>query len=622
MSIRRPGLCALAVSVLALVGGEEPARAGDTPRVRIILPRSAMTNASADATTTDVVLDQQLPAGQDFFLEMPIAGKESEVYASVELWPKPSTGECKDPTPNIEQHYRFGMQIFKENDESLLRAKVPKLQIGTGYCIRVTGRTSIPDSTASGAASEASVVVEKRAVSGDCIEAITQESFDSALAEGLRAYKYKSDATAAARKARTDFDKDNRGREKCEALEKAKTTRRDAEAASIAAEKDLAAQIAKIREVDEKGRPSDTPTLPPLMVRAPMVRIFNENYLASEALDDQKLDAAVRYLGVRIAQNETDFLKNWRDKLVTLGRVDALGRFKLAERDTLFTSAPDHPFELWTGTAYVSMRQFKANLRLDAGGAVVSEVAIDAALKQITFRMKDRWTEGGKENQLVVKWIGALQTLVSRVDAVRDKHEARDKALKAFDTERVSFRTAVRSAFDTKDARAELTVSVGLGVQTEKAGAGQTAAATNYASVDLGAAFAAPSGGTRFDPWLVPYVGLNIYFAPVEREIPLEEIHGNRWDKFLQRFSVTVGMTLSQPKISGRELKPFFLGSSNPLVAALGLRLTPYSRLTMGAMIYSLADPNPASTGTSIYAAPFLGYSLDADVVHLVGKVL
>lgn len=621
MSIRRTALCALALSALlpGLTGGA--ARAGDPPRVRIILPRSAMSNAGGDAMTTDVVLDQQLPAGQDFYLELPIGSKDSEIYASVELWPKPASGDCKDPPPAVEQHYRFGMQSQKEGDESLLRAKVPKLQIGTGYCVRVIGRTTIPDSTASGAAGEASLVIEKRAVSGACVEAITQESFDSALAEGLKAYKYKSDATSAARKARTDFDKDNKGRERCESLEKAKIGRRDADAASLAAEKDLAAQVQKIREVDDKGRPSDTPSLPPLMARAPMVRIFNENYLASEALDDAKLDAAVRYLGVRIAQNDTDFLKNWRDKLVTLGRVDALGRLKLAERDTLFTSAPDHPFELWTGQGYVSMRQFKANLRVDAGGAVVSEVAIDSALKQITYRIKDRWSEGGKENPLVVKWVGALQSLVSRIDAVREKHDAREKAQKAFETERVSFRTAVRSAYDTKEARAELTVSVGLGVQTEKAGAGQTAPASNYASVDFGAAFAAPSGGTSFDPWLVPYLGLNIYFVPVEREIPLEEIHGSHWDKFLQRFSVTVGMTLSQPKISGREFKPFFLGSSNPLVAALGYRLTPYSRVTMGAMIYSLGDVNPTSVGSGIYAAPFLGYSLDADVIHLVGKL-
>src|SRR5262249_55140214 len=148
------------------------------------------------------------------------------------------------------------------------------------------------------------------------------------------------------------------------------------------------------------------------------------------------------------------------------------------------------------------------------------------------------------------------------------------------------------------------------------AGEGTTPSAANFASVDVGALLAFPSGGTASDQWFIPYLGLNLYLTAVDRTVPLTELTGGTWMKVRQRLSLTIGMTLAQPSLTGRTVTPPFAGHFP--IAAVGARLTQFTRLLGGVVFYQIDDANPASARHQLVVAPFAGASLDIDVVHLL----
>jgi hypothetical protein len=148
-------------------------------------------------------------------------------------------------------------------------------------------------------------------------------------------------------------------------------------------------------------------------------------------------------------------------------------------------------------------------------------------------------------------------------------------------------------------------------------GQGTTPAAANYASVDAGVLIAGPSGGTTSQPIIVPYLGLNVYFTPVDRTIPVSQLAGtwamrNVW----QRVSLTLGSSLATPSVPGRSLSAPFAGVYP--IAGVGYRLTQFIRVSAGAIFYTMADINPASGAEHLSAAPFVAGSLDIDVIHLL----
>jgi hypothetical protein len=135
--------------------------------------------------------------------------------------------------------------------------------------------------------------------------------------------------------------------------------------------------------------------------------------------------------------------------------------------------------------------------------------------------------------------------------------------------------------------------------------------------VDLGVAFAF----TDFDTWFLPYVGLNLYAVPVDRTIAPSQLTGSAAHKYLwQRLSVTLGVSLSAPTTAGRTVEAPLL-SRYPM-AALGYRVGSYSRVVGGVVFYKLADPNPLSARRSLQGSPFVGASLDVDLVHLLTQGL
>jgi hypothetical protein len=174
-------------------------------------------------------------------------------------------------------------------------------------------------------------------------------------------------------------------------------------------------------------------------------------------------------------------------------------------------------------------------------------------------------------------------------------------------------RELLTGAFMAEDVRKQLRVHIRPVQLSPTAGSGETPAKANYAALDLGAVFAFPHG----DTWFLPYLGLNVYFVPVDRTIAPSQLTGSFAHRLIwQRLSVTLGMSLSAPTTSGRTLEAPFL-DRYPL-AALGYRIGSYVRVVGGVLFYKEKDPNPLSEQRSLKAAPFAGASLDIDLVHLL----
>ena len=114
---------------------------------------------------------------------------------------------------------------------------------------------------------------------------------------------------------------------------------------------------------------------------------------------------------------------------------------------------------------------------------------------------------------------------------------------------------------------------------------------------------------------IVPYIGVNWYLRPVNKDAPLE---WRCWKScFRRRFAFTVGVSATSVKQQDRIED---LVSSRALLLGAGLRVTDYVRATGGALIVKSyvngVDNRPEPHGLLAGAA-----SLDIDVIQLLGKV-
>jgi hypothetical protein len=140
---------------------------------------------------------------------------------------------------------------------------------------------------------------------------------------------------------------------------------------------------------------------------------------------------------------------------------------------------------------------------------------------------------------------------------------------------------------------------------------------TWYFSVDVGLAVA-PVIGEVF-----PYVGINIYFRPVNKEAPLSSLSNT----FSRRFSAMIGYTWTDNLLKDNERLGIFTrdnavgvsvenqDADAMLVFGAGLRVTDALRLAGGALLFKSEDPNPLITDTKLQVTPFFSMSFDWDAV-------
>lgn len=110
---------------------------------------------------------------------------------------------------------------------------------------------------------------------------------------------------------------------------------------------------------------------------------------------------------------------------------------------------------------------------------------------------------------------------------------------------------------------------------------------------------------------VVGYLGTNIYFRPINRDVPLSVLEQRSTSTFLNRFSVTIGITVSSVEKSNQRTGLF---GSQGLILGAGYRVTDTIRLNGGALVYRERSVNPLNGDLSIAASPFVGVSFDVNV--------
>ncbi len=228
----------------------------------------------------------------------------------------------------------------------------------------------------------------------------------------------------------------------------------------------------------------------------------------------------------------------------------------------------------------------------------------------------------------------AVTRLLTTIRQLGEEWDKRNTARKDVETARASRDQAFQGLREAL-ARSLQTQQVVSAFRSLRASRGhtdpkmlRTPPAGSFASPDVGAFLAAPvlfrrgsaDPGIAGDPWVLPYAGLNLYLEPVERDVPLDQLveTKKRWFS-RQRWSGTLGFVFkAEPSISDRRVKAPIL-SAYPVVG-VGYRVTPYLRITGGAVGYMLLDSNPGSKRASPSVAPFVGASIDTDLVSMLGN--
>lgn len=130
-----------------------------------------------------------------------------------------------------------------------------------------------------------------------------------------------------------------------------------------------------------------------------------------------------------------------------------------------------------------------------------------------------------------------------------------------------------------------------------------------YVAADLGVGVA-----PRIDK-VVPYVGTNIYFRPVNKSADLGDprLEGSI---FWRRFSVMLGATIQDIHESGQREGLF---ANRGFILGGGLRLNRSIRVSAGSLLFREIDPNPLITKKSLAGTYFLSLSFDWDVRETFG---
>ena len=126
-----------------------------------------------------------------------------------------------------------------------------------------------------------------------------------------------------------------------------------------------------------------------------------------------------------------------------------------------------------------------------------------------------------------------------------------------------------------------------------------------YASADVGFAVLPDLGEA------VPYLGMNLYFRPVNRDAPLGPLFSLRSLADPRRWSVTLGVALESLAQNGRRKDLF--GTTSLLVGP-GWRLHEVLRFGGGFVMFQKIDDNPLHDNASLSVTWYLNASLDLHV--------
>jgi hypothetical protein len=245
----------------------------------------------------------------------------------------------------------------------------------------------------------------------------------------------------------------------------------------------------------------------------------------------------------------------------------------------------------------------RANLHLPAQAAVHANglrpeaQAAQAALQALMAAEPLAWasadcTEEDRGCRALRKTARFAHRAVAALDAERAGRAALDTAIARFD-EALTRWTTGRPLLRTRQVTSPLP--------------GYTQRLGYYVSGDLGLAM--PFFGA--EPTLVSFIGINFYFAPVDKDRPMDASTA-----FRERFSLTAGLTLGTLTDAAHTVQGSLGGAS--ALAGVGYRLTDYARLGVGAVLFRQADANPTVRRDHLRLAPYWALSVDLDVAGTV----
>lgn len=572
--------------------------------------------AAADTTVRlDPVssrFDQRIPSSSAFTLDVPVPGKDL-IRGELEVWPA-RAGECK-PTSDRRQHYELAMVASGTDADRVLRATVPALQVDTRFCFGVRIARGLDDVAAVGISSSAVADVLQRIpleVACRDVDALRSTLISELSAAVGRATSINLETRQLAVRSASPTS-DAVGRAVVQGLD-LQTMCSTVLTASGAAE--VASKAAEQAKVDRAAFTALDPVKPVALLGTNLVKARLPLWVSGsgttteirrfvDVLDQETSLAAAAQALEPISAELADLLRDMQPATADRKAIRAAFKAALAKRDpqpatlvyssggTLLQIALDDLFAPSAGPALAARRKILLE-NLDLLKRQFAAYALDDANAK--------------------PWLAALAQLHNLDLAYQAANRELAAKLDARDAARQAFATKLKERLVSVDVRG-LVISVSTVQSAQNIAAPATDTGASSVAADIGVLFALPIGVDRnrddYKPWLVPYAGVNIYASRVDRTVSFDELVGARWR---QRMSLTLGALITRPDINGKSISMPFLDSGVVPVAAIGVRLTSFTRFTVGGFLFDYNDPNPATTTTHRAGAVWIGLSIDADV--------
>ena len=114
------------------------------------------------------------------------------------------------------------------------------------------------------------------------------------------------------------------------------------------------------------------------------------------------------------------------------------------------------------------------------------------------------------------------------------------------------------------------------------------------------------------------YTMINIYFRPIDKNLPLWNTNYTAWDFLASRLSLAVGLTLTS--VDKAHVRTGIVGSDGILLGT-GFRLLPWFKITAGTLLYHGLNQNPLiSSNPNLRWTGFASLSIDVDVKSIFGS--
>jgi hypothetical protein len=605
--------------------------------------------------------DQRIPSSTPFVLEIKSAGSEV-LRGEVEIWP---TGdECTGAPTSERQHYTLAMTPSGSSPDRVLRATVPALQVDTHFCFRVRITHGLDEVRAIGFAARVTERVfssdpatapgEKLDVETTCQQPTRRATFADHITRAVASVSQQDLANARAalsRSAEATPPAAARGKGQAAeprseglaertvapaALGPVRTASSGAIGKAVVDGLDLEALCRALDQASEAARASGPITgaatdqanaeaaldglaaAPPITARLPLFVTGTPPGLEIRRYDqipmqDAAIPAAAAALEALVPElaallHEVEGAKPeakaapyaaYLAKLRALPRVPVVvayvagGSLFPASLDALFPGQrPGEPDADWAKRRALQRGIVLANLDL----------------------LKRQMAAFQNDDARAQVWFAALDALQRADQAARTAAAAQRAKLDAVDAARGAIAAKIRERLVSADARA-LVVNITSIQSQQTMKAPQTGEGVSSVSPDIGVLLAFPiyadTAHAGWEPWLVPYAGVNLYRQRVDRVVPFDQLVGSWWR---QRMSLTLGALLTRPKINGVQISTPFRDSGLVPVLALGVRLTSFTRASIGGFVFDYQDVNPASVAKHHGGAIWFGLSIDADV--------